>query len=94
MKGQLPDGSVAAVDGSRPVSTLSLGEGGTLLNGMISAPILVDDARTVSVPFSIGGEYRLVSISAPVLPDSSVPQSGLVSHAPLHTVPHVAPMGQ
>ena len=83
-EGQLPDASVVAVAGSRPVSPFSLGDSRIPLGRMISAPVLVGDHRTVSAPLSVG-EDRLVSASAPLLPGSSVPQGSRVSNVALHT---------
>lgn len=60
-KGQLPDVSAAAVDGSRPVSPISLGDVGIPLSGTISAPILVGECHTVSASFPTGKD-KLVCI--------------------------------
>lgn len=49
---QILDISVDAIDGSRPVSPISLGENGIPLSGMISDPVLVFDSRTVFPPVS------------------------------------------
>lgn len=88
------DSSIDASVGSRPLSPVSLCEGGILSDGTISPPVLIGESRTESAPAS-NGVSRLVSVSAQVVPVASVVQCSLAPDIALPIVPHaVTSVGQ